>query len=272
MQITIDTGQLDALGNLHQQAEDELSGIVSDLRRRLLNTDFSALTGYGLTADPYVAEIEQACGRLADDVFRLTGLVSILRQELWLAAGEQPGGVGPYSAALPDASWFKLQAASQPASSTTLAASSLPPVSPGGSAVPAPIPGDISANIVATAEQWVGVPYLWGGGHGGVVAPRQENVDCSGLVHEVFGENGLSIGGTAADMYSMGTSVPDLADALPGDLLFWGTSSDIHHVAIYIGNGQMIEAPHTGAWVHVTNVYGGDFYGIRRVLPDLVSA
>jgi cell wall-associated NlpC family hydrolase len=99
------------------------------------------------------------------------------------------------------------------------------------------------------------------------VAARAVNVDCSGLVHEVFGENGFTIGGTAATMYASGTPVPDLAHALPGDLLFWGTGNNIHHVAIYIGNGQMIEAPHTGAWVHVTNVYGGDFAGIRRVLP-----
>jgi cell wall-associated NlpC family hydrolase len=125
---------------------------------------------------------------------------------------------------------------------------------------------DVRQRVVATAEQWVGIPYLWGGGHGAVVAPRGVNVDCSGLVHEVFGEMGFNIGGTAATMHAMGAQVPDLAHALPGDLLFWGTGSNIHHVAIYIGNGQMIEAPHTGAWVHVTNVYGGDFAGIRRVL------
>jgi cell wall-associated NlpC family hydrolase len=83
----------------------------------------------------------------------------------------------------------------------------------------------------------------------------------------VWGENGLSLDGTAATMFAQGVPVADLAHAQPGDLLFWGTGSNIHHVAIYIGNGKMIEAPHTGATVRETDVYYGDFAGIRRVLP-----
>ena len=127
--------------------------------------------------------------------------------------------------------------------------------------------GDMSTNIVAAAEAWIGTPYVWGGGHtGGVVAPGAEGVDCSGLVRMVFGENGLTLNGTAADLMTRGTVVADLASAKPGDLLFWGSGSNIHHVAIYIGNGKMIEAPHTGATVHETDVYFGDFAGIRRVL------
>ena len=82
----------------------------------------------------------------------------------------------------------------------------------------------------------------------------------------VWGENGLNLNGTAGMMFTQGTPVPDLASARPGDLLFWGTGSNIHHVAIYIGDGKMIEAPHTGATVRETNVYYGDFAGIRRVL------
>jgi len=86
-------------------------------------------------------------------------------------------------------------------------------------------------------------------------------------VRQVFGENGIDLSGTAATMYAAGAPVADLASARPGDLLFWGTPSNIHHVAIYIGDGKMIEAPHTGATVHETTVYYGDFLGIRRVLP-----
>jgi len=135
-------------------------------------------------------------------------------------------------------------------------------------APPPPADAAMRQQIVATAEAWVGTAYVWGGGHpGGIVSPGAEGVDCSGLVRQVFGENGLTLNGTAASLYAGGTPVPNLAAALPGDLLFWGTASNIHHVAIYIGNGMMIEAPHTGATVHVTAVYGGDFYGIARVVP-----
>jgi cell wall-associated NlpC family hydrolase len=135
-------------------------------------------------------------------------------------------------------------------------------------APPADASAPLASSVLASAQAWIGTPYLWGGGHtGGIVTPGAEEVDCSGLVRQVFGENGLSLSGTAATMYAQGAPVADLASAQPGDLLFWGTASNVHHVAIYIGNGKMIEAPHTGATVREINVYYGDFLGIRRVLP-----
>lgn len=120
--------------------------------------------------------------------------------------------------------------------------------------------------MVKSAMSWVGEPYQWGGGHGKVGAPKSQAVDCSGLVQQVFGENGITITGTAADMQRKGTAVPSLAQARPGDLVFWGQPA--HHVGIYIGNGQMIDAPHTGANVRIEPVqgFGKDFAGIRRIV------
>jgi cell wall-associated NlpC family hydrolase len=263
VQIVIDTDALNSLGLLYEQSLQELSGVVNDIRRRILSMDFAKLAGYGIDPSSWLHAMDQAISRLMDDILRLERSTTELRRQLWQASQDQPGGMGSYSAALPDLWWFNANGSSGATPSGALAAPA--GVSPAmtGLATDA----DMRARITATAQQWVGIPYLWGGGHGGVVAPRAVNVDCSGLVHEVFGENGFQIGGTAATMYASGAPVPDLAHALPGDLLFWGSGSNIHHVAIYIGNGQMIEAPHTGAWVHVTNVYGGDFAGIRRVLP-----
>ena len=65
---------------------------------------------------------------------------------------------------------------------------------------------------------------------------------------------------------------PSLDQLQPGDLLFWATNTadpaSIHHVALYIGGGYMIEAPHTGAVVHVTPVYLDGYFGATRpVLP-----
>lgn len=263
MQIIIDTDELNRLGMLYEQSVQELSGVLNDIRRRILSMDFANLAGYGIDPGSWLLAMDQAISRLMDDVLRLERSTTELRQQLWQASQDQPGGMGSYSAALPDLWWFKANG-----SATATATGTLPAPSGVGPAMTGlATDADMRARIAATAQQWVGIPYLWGGGHGAVVAPRAVNVDCSGLVHEVFGENGFKIGGTAATMYASGAPVPDLAHALPGDLLFWGSGSNIHHVAIYIGNGQMIEAPHTGAWVHVTNVYGGDFAGIRRVLP-----
>jgi cell wall-associated NlpC family hydrolase len=271
MQITVDLAELDALGRLFEQSQGELSGLVTDIRRRLVGVDFAQLTNYRIDPSAWLSEVERSCSRLTDDVLRLDDAATELRRRLVQAGQDQPGALGPYAGALPDAAWYRLRAL--PERAPVASSGALPPPAPdptpatATSSVLAAMPGgDVRQRIVATAEQWVGIPYLWGGGHGAVVAPRGVNVDCSGLVHEVFGENGLDVNGTAATMYASGTPVPDLAHALPGDLLFWGSGSDIHHVAIYIGNGMMIEAPHTGAWVHATAVYGGDFAGIRRVL------
>ena len=263
MQITVDPTELDALGQLYESSQQELSGIVDDIRRRMLNIDFGQLARYGINTGTWLAEIDHDSSRLTDDTIRLQQGAAELRQQLWQVVQAQPGGLGPYAAALPDLWWFKARALPDGPGPAAGLGAAMAPAAPA-----APVAGTLSGGqIVATAEQWIGIPYLWGGGHGAVVGPRGVNVDCSGLVHEVFGENGFNIGGTAATMYASGTPVASLAQAQPGDLLFWGTPGNIHHVAIYIGNGQMIEAPHTGAWVHETAVYGGDFAGIRRVLP-----
>jgi cell wall-associated NlpC family hydrolase len=258
--ITIDPQELDTLGQMYEASTQELSGVVTDIRRRVTAVDFAKLPGYGVDPGGWLSEVDRACSRLMDDAIRLEQATSDLRTQLLLATQQQPGVLGAFGAALPDLWWFSANGGTGSPGPAPSTAPSLATAGLGSDAA-------VRQNIVNTAQQWVGIPYLWGGGHGAVVAPRAVNVDCSGLVHEVFGENGLNIGGTAATMYASGAPVADLAHALPGDLLFWGTGSNIHHVAIYIGDGKMIEAPHTGAWVHVTDVYGGDFAGIRRVLP-----
>ena len=92
----------------------------------------------------------------------------------------------------------------------------------------------------------VGTPYIWGGEIPGV------GFDCSGLTQAAYRVAGVPLPRTAQEQYDAGPLVPAGAPLIPGDLLFFGGGpTDITHVGIYIGNGQMVDAPYTGADVRV---------------------
>ena len=103
---------------------------------------------------------------------------------------------------------------------------------------------------IATAKSYLGVPYVWGGeSYGGV--------DCSGLTMLAWESAGVDLPHLPRAQYSYGTHVP-IGSMEAGDLIFWssnGTQSGIYHVAIYLGGGQMIEAPTFGVPVRITGVY-----------------
>jgi peptidoglycan DL-endopeptidase CwlO len=68
----------------------------------------------------------------------------------------------------------------------------------------------------------------------------------------------------AQAQYDLTKRIP-LADALPGDLIFYGTPNDVFHVGIYIGGGQMIDAPETGLLVSISSIYWSNLLGAGRV-------
>ena len=107
-----------------------------------------------------------------------------------------------------------------------------------------------ASTAIATAKTYLGVPYVWGGeSYGGV--------DCSGLTMLAWGSAGVDLPHLSRAQYGYGTHVP-IGSMAPGDLIFWssnGTQSGIYHVAIYLGDGQMIEAPTFGVPVRITGVY-----------------
>ena len=124
-----------------------------------------------------------------------------------------------------------------------------------------------------TAASQIGVPYSWGGGgtNGPSVGINQGSdtvgFDCSGFVQYVFAKQGIPLGGTTYVQIKQGRGIPPL-QAQPGDLLFFGTQGTPNHVGIYMGNGKMIESPHTGATVRIRGVNLGDVMACRRVLQD----
>ena len=109
-------------------------------------------------------------------------------------------------------------------------------------------------SVVAIAQRYLGVPYVWGGA-------SPSGFDCSGLVMYCYAQVGVSLAHGATAQQQASTPV-SLGDLKPGDLVFFGSASFSHHVGIYVGGGQMIDAPYTGAVVRYDSI-GGAWTGGR---------
>ena len=125
---------------------------------------------------------------------------------------------------------------------------------------PTPAPSGGADVAIAKAYTFIGVDYVWGG-------ESYSGVDCSGLAMLSWAAAGVSLTHSSRAQYWEGTHV-SLDSAQPGDLIFWssdGSAGSIYHVAIYLGNDQMIEAPTFGVPVRVTGVrYSGIMpYAVR---------
>jgi peptidoglycan DL-endopeptidase CwlO len=147
-------------------------------------------------------------------------------------------------------------AAAQPSAPTTTPAAPstsgvvAPPVS-----VPVANPGVGHPQAASIAMRYLGVPYVWGGS-----TPR--GFDCSGLVMYVYAQLGISLAHFTGAQWSE-TMPISMSQAQPGDLVFF---NGVSHVGIYLGGGQMINAPHTGSVVRVDSIGGfGSIDGFRRV-------
>jgi cell wall-associated NlpC family hydrolase len=167
----------------------------------------------------------------------------------------------------------KPKATSQPAAATasTTTAPTLPviptPATTATAAVPAattsagttavPDPGPGVAAAATLALRYLGIPYRWGG------ASPTTGFDCSGLVMYVYAQLGIALPHQAAAQYAYGVPV-SRSQLLPGDLVFYDALS---HVAIYIGNGQVVHAPQTGDVVRIASLdaAGGTYVGARRL-------
>jgi cell wall-associated NlpC family hydrolase len=114
----------------------------------------------------------------------------------------------------------------------------------------------ILTQVVQTAATYLGIPYVWAGNS------PSGGFDCSGFTQYVFAQHGVSLPHSAADQAALGFPIAP-ADIKPGDLVFFG--NPIHHVGLYIGGGEFIEAPHTGDVVKISKLSGRtDLSAIRR--------
>lgn len=106
-------------------------------------------------------------------------------------------------------------------------------------------------SIIGAAESAVGTQYQWGGNS------LASGVDCSGLVQQAFAAAGIPLPRVSASQARVGRQIGSIEEAQPGDLLSWDNSSrndGADHIAIYIGNGMMIEAYRTGEPVRIVKV------------------
>jgi cell wall-associated NlpC family hydrolase len=148
-------------------------------------------------------------------------------------------------------------AASQPTAQATPASSG---GTGGGSTgvVPPPVSIPVGSGAghpqaASIALQYLGVPYVWGGA-------SPSGFDCSGLVMYVYAQLGISLPHYTVAQWS--STIP-VSSPEPGDLVFF---DGLGHVGIYIGNGQFVDAPHTGSVVRIDSMSGfGSYNGARRV-------
>ena len=120
---------------------------------------------------------------------------------------------------------------------------------------------DVRVDLVSYACQFVGNPYVWGG------TSLTRGADCSGFVLSVFANYGVSLPHSSVAQSNSGTKI-SASEAQPGDLFFYGNGSRINHVAIYIGNGQVVHASSPRTGIKISGAYYRNPVKVVRILQN----
>lgn len=120
---------------------------------------------------------------------------------------------------------------------------------------------DVRVSLVQYATQFVGNPYVWGG------TSLTNGADCSGFVLSVYANYGVSLPHSSRAQANCGTKI-SASEAKPGDLFFYGNGSGINHVAIYIGNGQVVHASSPRTGIKISSAYYRTPVKVVRIIND----
>lgn len=120
---------------------------------------------------------------------------------------------------------------------------------------------DVRVELCEYAKQFVGNPYVWGG------TSLTKGADCSGFVLSVFAKFGVKLPHYSVSQSQEGTKVA-IEDVLPGDLIFYSNGKQINHVAIYIGNGQVVHASSPKTGIKISKYNYRTPVKARRILVD----
>src|SRR3954469_4707840 len=156
-------------------------------------------------------------------------------------------------------------AAAQPATNRAVVSSGVTTAGAGSSSA--------VETAISAAREYLGTTYAWGGGSlsgpsvGWGIDAGIVGFDCSGLTRYAYAQAGISIPRNSSAQYSALPKV-SRSDLQRGDLVFWATDTSsaatIHHVAIYLGDGQILEAPESGARIRIPSMRWGGFIGGAR--------
>jgi cell wall-associated NlpC family hydrolase len=115
--------------------------------------------------------------------------------------------------------------------------------------------------VIDWARTKLGLPYVWGG-----ESEAEGGYDCSGLTLAAFEQIGVTLPRVAQDQYYASNMHPSRDQLQPGDLVFYGTSSNLHHVGMYVGDGMMLHAPNPRSVIRIDRMdYMSDYFGATRV-------
>lgn len=120
---------------------------------------------------------------------------------------------------------------------------------------------DVRVSLVQYATQFVGNPYVWGG------TSLTRGADCSGFVLSVFANYGISLPHSSGAQSNCGRRI-SASEAQPGDLFFYGNGSRINHVAIYIGNGQVVHASSPKSGIKISSAYYRNPVKVVRIINN----